>query len=153
MVVQDHHFKSRPRLPRYRSSRDGKLHPDYNRPNSIRWGTLRRACRSVDDADVVVLDGHFALHDPVLRRAMALRVFVDCPAAERLRRRLRRGEPGWTRGRHRLYWRECVQPGHRRFVEPTRRFADLVIPNGPDPAPKWRALERVRRRIGALARR
>lgn len=127
VVAQDHHYKRGERLPRYWSRRGRTFGPDYNVPAAIDWTSLRRAVGRVRAADVVILEGLFALHDPALRRRMKLKVFIECPQAVRLRRRLRRGVPGWTRARHRLFWRECVLPGHRRYVAPTRRFADVVV--------------------------
>lgn len=129
-VINQDHFYKRTRLPRYYSRYDRCWHADFNNRNSYRWRKLYDFCRRARGMDVLVLEGLMALHDPRIRRHMDLKLYADCPVAERLHRRLNRGVPGWTRARHRIYWNEVVLPGHLHHVAPTRRHADLVIPNG-----------------------
>jgi uridine kinase len=145
-VINQDHFYKRTRLPRYYSRHDRCWHADFNNRRSYRWKQLHDFCRRAKGMDVLVLEGLMALHDPRIRKLMDLMLFVDCPVAERLRRRLDRGVPGWTRRRHRIYWNEVVLPGHIHHVVPTRRHADMIIPNG-------RGAESRRRRVLAQIRR
>lgn len=130
VVHQDHFYRRGRTIPRFFSPSQGGWRADYNNGKSYRWAELIRFCRRLRGGDVVLLEGLMVLYRPELRKLMDLRVFVTCPERERLRRRLRRGVPGWDVCRHRLYWRECVQPGFRRYVRSTRRYADLALPAG-----------------------
>jgi len=130
VLHMDHFYKPSSRLPRYWSPTLGGWHPDYNSPDCMQWGELRAACRRAAGADVLIVDGLLALHDPWLRRRTDLAIFMACPEPERRRRILRRGVPGWDRRRHLRYWHECVERGFRRHVAPTRRRADLVVAGG-----------------------
>ena len=87
---------------------------------------------SVLPAPVVVLEGFFALYQEELRAQMDLRVFVDADPDVRFIRRLQRDTT--ERGRSlesviRQYL-EFVRPMHLQFVEPTKRYADVIIPRG-----------------------
>jgi uridine kinase len=81
---------------------------------------------------VVVVDGILVLADPRLRETMDLKVFVDTEADIRLMRRIRRDV--LKRGRSAdsviAQWEATVRPMHLEFVEPSKRFADLVVPEG-----------------------
>lgn len=86
----------------------------------------------VRPAPFLLIEGLFALWDERLRALMDLTAFVDTTEAERLGRRIERD--GRERGREReavIRWHERrVQPMHERFVEPSRSYADIVIPRG-----------------------
>ncbi len=129
VVHQDHYYKRGNGIPRYYSPSLKGWFGDYNHGRSFRWKDLVRFCRRAKGGNVLILEGLLALYRPELRGMMGLRLFVSCPARERLRRRLLRGVGGWNDARHRRYWAECVEPGFRRFVEPTRRHAEIVIRN------------------------
>ena len=143
VINQDHFYKSRGKVPKYFSAWDRRWHPGYDHPAAFRWRELRRFCRKPRKADVAILEGIMALHDRRLREMMDLKLYVSCPVRERLRRR----EFGGDVRRHRRYWRECVQPGHRRYVAPTRRYADLVFPSGAEAATRRRAVLRICREV------
>lgn len=99
--------------------------PRYDFVTHTRHPELRRLAR----ARFVVLDGLWLLHHAWLRDKLALSVFVDCPEAERLRRRVARDVV--TRGRsHDSVLRQFaghVQPMHARFVEPQRHWATHCV--------------------------
>jgi uridine kinase len=79
---------------------------------------------------VLIMDGLWLLRRPSLRRLFDLRIFIDCPTRARWRRRLARDLRSRGRSRTwigRQFW-ETVEPMHRRFVTPQRRWADLVLP-------------------------
>ena len=81
---------------------------------------------------VVVVDGILVLADPRLRDTMDLKVFVDTEADIRLLRRIRRDvvKRGRTADSVIAQWEATVRPMHLEFVEPSKRFADLVVPEG-----------------------
>lgn len=89
-------------------------------------------CQRVEPAPIVLLEGILVLCDPELRQLMDLKVFVDTEPDIRFIRRLQRDLE--LRGRSvegviEQYLRE-VQPMHQAFVEPSKRFADVIVPHG-----------------------
>lgn len=93
-----------------------------------------RASRTVllRPSPVLVIEGILVLHDPALRRRMALRVFVDAPPDERFIRRLERDlrERGRQAESVIEQYRRTVRPMHDLYVEPTKQHADLIVPEG-----------------------
>lgn len=96
--------------------------------------THTRAVRTerVEPTPVVVVDGILVLAEPELRRLMDIRIFVDTDADIRFIRRLVRDmrERGRTLESVVDQYRSTVRPMHLDFVEPSRRHADLIIPEG-----------------------
>ena len=86
----------------------------------------------VEPRPVVVVEGVLVLSDPELRELLDLKIYVDTDADLRLMRRLQRDirERGRTLDSVFEQYLETVRPMHIRHVEPTRAFADLVIPEG-----------------------
>ncbi len=99
--------------------------PRYDFATHTRHATSRRLAR----ARFVLLDGLWLLHHGWLRDKLALSVFVDCPADERLRRRVARDVQtrGRTRGSVLRQFRQHVQPMHELFVEPQRAWATHCV--------------------------
>jgi uridine kinase len=94
---------------------------------------LRRAERTlIEPADVVVIDGILLFVDPRVRDLCDVKVFVDADADIRLIRRIERD----TRVRGRPLaevieqYLSSVQPMHLEFVEPSKRYADVIVPRG-----------------------
>ena len=94
---------------------------------------LRRAERTtVEPADVVVIDGILLFVDERVRDLCDVKVFVDADADIRLIRRIERD----TRERGRPLeeiidqYLTTVQPMHLQFVEPSKRYADVIVPRG-----------------------
>ena len=81
---------------------------------------------------VVVVEGILALAIPELRKVMDLKIFVDTDHDLRLLRRFRRDieERGRTFDSVTQRYLEHVRPMHREFVEPSKEYADLVVPHG-----------------------
>jgi uridine kinase len=83
-------------------------------------------------APVVVLEGFFTLYEKAIRQHLNLKVFVDADADVRFIRRFLRD----TRERGRSaesviqQYLDFVRPMHLQFVEPTKRYADVIIPHG-----------------------
>ncbi len=88
--------------------------------------------RRISDHVVVVLEGILIFHDPALRALMDIKIFVDADSDVRLMRRLRRdiNERGRSIDSVIKQYEESVRPMHLQFVEPSKRFADIIIPGG-----------------------
>jgi uridine kinase len=86
----------------------------------------------VSPADVLVLDGILLFADEVMRGLCDVKVFVDADADIRLIRRLRRdvNKRGRTLDDVIAQYLESVQPMHLQFVEPSKRYADVIVPRG-----------------------
>ena len=86
----------------------------------------------IPPADVVVIDGILLFVDPRVRDLCDVKVFVDADADVRLIRRIRRDMA--KRGRPLAEILEqylaTVQPMHLEFVEPSKRYADVIVPRG-----------------------
>jgi uridine kinase len=88
--------------------------------------------RRIEPADVVVVDGILLLSDPNIRAQCDVKVFVDDDPDIRLIRRIRRDTA--VRGRTLEsvldQYLTTVQPMHLQFVEPSKRYADVIVPRG-----------------------
>jgi len=83
-------------------------------------------------APVVVVEGILILADPRVRAQMDIKVFVDTDADIRAFRRIRRDmrERGRTFDSIRNQYYSTVRTMHLQFVEPSKRWADIIIPEG-----------------------
>jgi len=81
---------------------------------------------------VIIVEGILVLTNPELRKMMDLKVFVDADADDRLIRVINRDIIERGRSVNKVMERyECtVKPMHLQFIEPSKRFADLIIPQG-----------------------
>lgn len=132
LITLDRFFKPADQLPKYCSAHLGSPQPDYNAPDSLHVAEMVAHCRQYPAAQVHLLDGHFSLHYPELRALMDLRIFVATDLELMLERRTARNlAAGYGGSREFIlaYNRECVVPGYLGHIEPSRRFADLEIPN------------------------
>ncbi|MEO5988182.1 MAG: uridine kinase [Candidatus Eisenbacteria bacterium] len=88
--------------------------------------------RRISDHHIVVLEGILIFSDPELRALMDIKLFVDADPDVRLMRRLRRdiSERGRSVDSILRQYDESVRPMHLQFVEPSKRFADVIIPGG-----------------------
>ncbi len=86
----------------------------------------------VEPADIVVIEGIFALYDEAITEMLDLRLYVETDADVRILRRIRRDVIERDRDLEGVIDRylSTVKPMHERFVEPTKKQADLVIPEG-----------------------
>jgi len=86
----------------------------------------------IESADVLVLDGILLFVDEQVRELCDVKVFVDADADIRLIRRLRRDvqKRGRTLDDVIAQYLETVQPMHLQFVEPSKRYADVIVPRG-----------------------
>ncbi|MEM7481892.1 MAG: uridine kinase [Acidobacteriota bacterium] len=90
------------------------------------------AVRHVDPQPVVVLEGILIFNEPEIRDLLDLKIFVDTDSDLRLVRRLRRDLIERGRGVADILrqYEEFVRPMHLEFVEPSKRWADVIIPEG-----------------------
>ncbi|MCL1594517.1 MAG: uridine kinase [Actinomycetia bacterium] len=81
---------------------------------------------------VVIVEGILVLADPELRTRFDVRVFIDTESDIRLIRRLQRDilERGRTVESVIDQYQKTVRPMHYQFVEPSKRYADIIIPEG-----------------------
>ncbi|MFO0723040.1 MAG: uridine kinase [Myxococcota bacterium] len=86
----------------------------------------------IEPVPVVVVEGILTLAIPALRDELDLKVFVDTDADIRLMRRIRRDieQRGRSFASVRAQYYETVRPMHQAFVEPSKRFANVIIPEG-----------------------
>jgi len=86
----------------------------------------------VEGHSVLVLEGILVLDDARLRELMSIKVFIDTDPDVRLIRRLRRDvtERGRSVESVLTQYEASVRPMHQQFVEPSKRYADIIIPEG-----------------------
>lgn len=84
----------------------------------------------IEPRRVIIFDGLWLLHRPALRRYFSLAVFIDAKEELCLERRVQRdcAERGRCEAEVKAWYGERVLPMQKRFVEPQRRHADLVLP-------------------------
>ena len=88
----------------------------------------------VEPKPVIVLEGILLFSDEELRNKMDLKIFVDTDADERILRRIMRdtAERGRTLESVIKQYLTTVKPMHDAFVEPFKRYADVIVPGGGD---------------------
>lgn len=98
---------------------------------------------------VVILEGILVLAEESLRRLMDIKLFIDADSDVRILRRLDRDihDRGRTFESVQRQYLDSVRPMHLEFIEPSKRYADLIIPGG---AKNQVALEAVVARVRAM---
>jgi len=86
----------------------------------------------VAGAQIVIVEGILILDDPLLRALMDIKVYIDTDADIRLIRRIRRDVTARGRTLESVLdqYDLSVRPMHLQFVEPSKRWADVIIPEG-----------------------
>ncbi|WP_338750287.1 uridine kinase [Bacillus sp. FJAT-52991] len=86
----------------------------------------------MEPKNVIILEGILVLEDPRLRDLMDIKLFVDTDADIRIIRRMMRDiqERGRTLDSVVDQYINVVRPMHNQFIEPTKRYADIIIPEG-----------------------
>ncbi|WDA54167.1 MULTISPECIES: uridine kinase [unclassified Spiroplasma] len=84
----------------------------------------------IGPGDVIILDGIFALENPIIRELSTIKIFVDTDSDTRLLRRIKRDVSFRNRTLDSVLQQYAltVKPMHDAFVEPTKRYADIIIP-------------------------
>lgn len=85
-----------------------------------------------ESKDVIIVEGILILEDPRLRDLMDIKVYVDTDDDIRLARRILRDikERGRSVESVINQYVEVVKPMHHQFIEPTKRYADIIVPEG-----------------------
>lgn len=152
LIQHDSYYRHRPELSFEERSRVNYDHPDsletellishlrrlaggraVERPTYDFTRHLRsEETERVTPARVVIVEGILVLADPDLRSHLDLKVYVDADPDLRLARRLSRDieERGRTAASVLEQYFATVRPMHLEFVEPSRRYADLLLPEG-----------------------
>ncbi|MFO7262302.1 MAG: uridine kinase [bacterium] len=152
VLHQDSYYRDNSHLPPEERARLNYDHPDaFDTPLLVRHlEALRRGeaveCPVYDFTThsrrpetehkparaVIVVEGILILYEPELRRLMDIRIFVDADADVRLIRRLQRdvAERGRTVESVIRQYVATVRPMHLEFVQPSMRYADVIIPEG-----------------------
>ncbi len=152
LIEQDHYYRSQSNL-----SYDERTLVNYDHPDALEiellcahLDALRRGESiarptydfSIHDrapeplhvpaAPVIVVEGILVLADVRLRDRLDVKIYVDTDADIRLMRRIRRDleHRGRTFQQVRKQYYETVRPMHLAFVEPSKRFADVIVPEG-----------------------
>lgn len=88
----------------------------------------------IEPAKVILVEGILIFVEPTLREMMDMRIFVDTDADIRFIRRLRRDmvERGRMLDSVVKQYLATVRPMHLEFVEPSKRYADIIVPQGGD---------------------
>jgi uridine kinase len=157
VIVQDYYYRDQAHL-----TFEQRLATNYDHPHAFDWPLLIEhieellAGRPIDmpvydfthhtrasdtirvnPAPVIVIEGLFPLYDAALREMMSLKIFVDTDPDVRFIRRLQRDirERGRSADHVIEHYLATVRPMHNQFIEPTKRFADVILPHGAnDPA-------------------
>lgn len=151
-IGQDNYYLDRSGLPLEERARINYDHPDaFDTPLLIRH--LERLCAGeaveapiynfvthtrakethrLEPAKVIIVEGIMALVDPELRSRYSIKIFVDTADDVRFIRRLLRDVQERGRSMQSVIdqWLGVVSLMHREFVEPSKRSADLIIPEG-----------------------
>jgi uridine kinase len=96
--------------------------------------TRRKDTRHVEAARVIIVEGILVFTEAALREQLDIKIFVDTDADIRLIRRIRRDleQRGRTFQSVRDQYYATVRPMHLEHVEPSKRWADLIVPEGGD---------------------
>lgn len=152
VIPQDCYYKDNHHIPL-----DERLKMNYDEPASIEWDLLVKHLMCLKDGndiemptyefvtcsrkpetihikprEVVVVEGILVLCDKELRDMMDVKVFVDADADERLIRVISRDcvERGRTPKMVIDRYQETLKPMHELYIEPSKRYADLIVPQG-----------------------
>lgn len=151
-LPHDAYYKDASHLPW-----DQRIHLNYDHPNSLdndlfiahlqmllrgepvdvpiydfNTHTRKAETRHVLPSPVILVEGILIFVDSRLRELMDIKIYVDTPADERFIRRLLRDirERGRSVESVVAQYQSTVRPMHMRFVEPSKQYADILIPEG-----------------------
>ena len=86
----------------------------------------------IEPSSVIIVEGILIFENPQLRELMDIRIFVDADADVRLCRRIKRdvNKRGRSLESVLLQYQQTVKPMHELYVEPSKKFANIVVPEG-----------------------
>ncbi len=153
VIPQDSYYKDNSHLPL-----EERLELNFDHPDSVDFKLLVRHLKElragksieqpiysyltcarsqtesvkVDPSKVIIVEGILIFTCPELRNCMDIKVFVDADADDRLGRVIFRDnlERGRTIEKVLERYQKTVKPMHLQFIEPSKRYADIIIPQG-----------------------
>lgn len=152
MIEQDSYYKDQSHL-----SMDDRVKTNYDHPNAFDNNLLVSHLESllnghsiqkpsydfsihnriedttkVEPKEIVIVEGILILEDPRIRELLDIKIYVDTDADVRIIRRMVRdiNERGRTIESVINQYLNVVKPMHNQFTEPTKKFADIIIPEG-----------------------
>ncbi len=152
VIPQDCYYRSNPHIPL-----EERLKMNYDEPASIEWTLLTEHLRQlkagnavdmptydfitcsrlketvhIEPQEVVLVEGILVLCDKELRDMLDVKVFVDAEPDERLIRVIHRDCIERNRTPQMVIdrYQETLKPMHELYIEPSKRYADLIIPQG-----------------------
>lgn len=152
VIPQDSYYNDQSHLPL-----EVRKKTNFDHPDAFEWPLLARhieqlrkgeaieqptysyiTCTRLQDTvhvephEVIIIEGIMALYDKRLRDLMDLKIYVDAGADERLLRVIERdiAERGHPLEMLITKYRNILKPMHDEFIEPTKQYADIIIPNG-----------------------
>ena len=80
---------------------------------------------------VMIVEGILIMTNPIIRDMFDIKIYVHADSDERLIRRLKRdvNERGWNLDETLKKYQTILKPMHDQFIEPTKEYADIIIPN------------------------
>jgi uridine kinase len=111
--------------------------------------TREKQSVTVNPTKIIIIEGILIFYDQELRDMMDIRIFIDTDADIRLIRRIRRDmiERGRSLDSVLMQYETTVRPMHFEFVEPAKRFAHIIIPEGYNKPAIDFLIERLRKEL------
>lgn len=152
VIPQDSYYKDNSHLPL-----EERQELNFDHPDSIDWGlmvqqvmmlksgnaieqpiysyitcTRSRETIHIEPTHVIIVEGILIFSDPALRDCMDIKIYVDADADDRLSRVISRDiiERGRSVNKVLERYDKTVKPMHLQFIEPTKRYADIIVPQG-----------------------
>jgi uridine kinase len=150
VISQDSYYKDTSHL-----TYEERVKINFDHPNSIDFDLLKehlhqlRAGKTIDQpvysfvehnrtseiiktapSNVVIVEGILILTQPAIRDLFDIKVYIDCDSDERLIRRLKRDIADRGRDLNEVLdrYQNTLKPMHQQFIEPTKAYADVIIP-------------------------
>lgn len=152
VVPQDNYYKDNSHIPL-----EERQKINFDHPDAIEWPLLIEHIKQLKNkkriqqpiysyltctrsketieivpSSIIIVEGILILSQPELRKLMDLKVFVDADADDRLSRVIQRDivERGRSVATVLDRYDKTVKPSHLQFIEPTKRYADIIVPQG-----------------------
>lgn len=154
LISQDAYYKHNPHI-----SEIERKKMNYDHPEAIEWSLLEQHISSLQKGNtveqpvysmltclrtdqqvaitpnkVLIVEGILILTQPEIRDLMSIKIFIDADADHRLMRVVKRDmeERGRDIDQVMTRYLNTVRPMHEQFIEPSKRFADIIVPVGGD---------------------
>lgn len=154
LISQDAYYKHNPHITEIERKK-----MNYDHPEAIEWSLLEQHITSLQKGNtvqqpvysmltclrtdqqvpitpnkVLIVEGILILTQPEIRDLMSIKIFIDADADHRLMRVVKRDmeERGRDIDQVMTRYLNTVRPMHEQFIEPSKRFADIIVPVGGD---------------------